>query len=196
MMGMSRSAIAREKWTLLVEKQRLSGLSATRFCAERSVPASAFFVWKRRLASPGLAATFVEAALGGVESERPTHEDDGACAGRCAGGVLIELARGRRIIVERWLDRQLLLEVLAGLDSRIEARTEGAGGGMIGLPTFPFGKLKRLKISAVLDFKAVKVQSHRRRAGHFERAVLDGQHKGIGRNDENHDDLQERVGTR
>ena len=113
MWGMSRSIAAREKWSRIIVAQRSSGVSVKRFCEERGIPASSVFAWKRKLADAGeggptTTAVFVEAKVGGV--------DDGR-----GGGVMIEVVGGRRVLVGRGFDRQLLLEVIEAL--------EPAGGG-------------------------------------------------------------------
>jgi hypothetical protein len=90
----------RLKWREIVERQQASGLSAVRFCRENQIVYSSFFAWKRRLASP--AQAFIEARV--VES-RPR-----------AGGIQIRLGNGRRLIVRRGFDRDLLAEVVAALE--------------------------------------------------------------------------------
>ena len=117
---MSRSPAAREQWSRIVDEQKSSGLTVKQFCAERSLCASTLFVWRRKLAAPPAEAdhstAFVEATIGDAESERPACE---------AGGVSIELPRGRRIIVERGFDRRLLLEVISALEGTSHAGTDG-----------------------------------------------------------------------
>lgn len=109
---MNRSEAAWSKWAGLIEEQGASGCSAGRFCAERGVPTSSFFAWKRKIlerasgsdasrSSPG----FVEAKVVGSVPARGEY-----------GGVTIELAHGRRVIVARGFDRELLLEVIEVLD--------------------------------------------------------------------------------
>jgi transposase-like protein len=114
---MSRSGSAREKWTRIIREQRASGLSVAAFCAERGIPASSLFAWRRRLAGAGDAtpsgSAFVEAKVRGAQDSRD-------------GGVTIELACGRRVTVTRGFDRQLLLEVLDALES---GARDGVGSG-------------------------------------------------------------------
>ena len=38
------SMAAREKWSRIIEEQRASGLAVARFCEERRVAASSFFI--------------------------------------------------------------------------------------------------------------------------------------------------------
>ena len=108
MLGMSRSTAAKAKWKRIIAEQQGSGLSAARFCAERGLWASSLFAWKRKLADaqkggPTTTGAFVEARVRGVDGED-------------CGGVTIELASGRRLIVGRGFDRQLLLEVIDALE--------------------------------------------------------------------------------
>jgi len=114
MSGMNRaSVVARAKWARIIAAQRDSGMSAARFCDERGIWASSFFAWKRKLAgAAGVASpppVFVEAKVRGVDDDR-------------GGGVVIQVVGGRRIIVGRGFDRQLLLEAIDALES-------GVGGG-------------------------------------------------------------------
>jgi hypothetical protein len=85
-------------------------LSVKRFCEERGIPASSLFAWKRKLADAGEggAGVFVEAKVEGVDEE---HGGGGG-----VGGIAIELAHGRRLIVGRGFDRRLLLEVIEALE--------------------------------------------------------------------------------
>lgn len=115
---MSRTESARARWVRIIREQRESGETVAAFCASRGIAASSFYPWKRRLAdaegaSPG--AMFVEAKLG-IDDD---HRDGVGVVG--VGGIAIELAGGRRVIVGRGFDRQLLLEVIEAL--------EPAGGG-------------------------------------------------------------------
>lgn len=95
------------KWARVIEAQARSGLSAAEFCRRHRIWASSFFSWKRKLDGTGSAAparpVFVEAKVCRV--------DDGR-----VGGVMIEVVGGRRVVVERGFDRQLLLEVIEALE--------------------------------------------------------------------------------
>jgi hypothetical protein len=131
---MNRSEAAWSKWAGLIEEQGASGWSAGRFCAERGVPTSSFFAWKRKIReraggslAPRSSAAFVEAkvrdaaegphGVGGM----PGVRDVGA-----NGGVAIELPRGARIIVERGFDRELLREVIGVLEAGTPQGGDGA----------------------------------------------------------------------
>ncbi len=96
-----------EKWSRIIEEQRASGLTVARFCAERRIPASSFFPWRKRLGGKPASPAFVEAKV-----RDPT---DG-------GGVAIELPAGRRVIVSRGFDHDLLLEVIAALGPGADGR--------------------------------------------------------------------------
>ena len=61
---MSRSRLTADQWRRLVRQQQRSGLSVGAFCAERSLAASTFFAWRRKLRQVGTgeAPAFVEVA--------------------------------------------------------------------------------------------------------------------------------------
>ena len=139
--GMSRSERAWANWWGLVAAQERSGLSVRRFCIERGLAASSLFAWRRKLgeaeatragrqggagrersaptgATPGRRPAFVEAMIAREVASAPARDlrdratpDDWRWGG--AGGVAVELACGRRIIVRRGFDHHLL---------RVEAR--------------------------------------------------------------------------
>jgi hypothetical protein len=75
-------------------------LSIVRFCRENQIVYSPFYAWKRRLAGP--ARAFVEAKLIAPRS--------------CEGKVQIRLRNGRRLIVGRGFDRDLLAEVVCAVE--------------------------------------------------------------------------------
>jgi hypothetical protein len=111
MMGMSRSDTAQAKWAGIIREQRESGQSVARFCAQRGIPSSTLFVWKRKLA--GAEAAFVEARVHGGDDKRNGRDEHG---GR-DGGVAIRLGCGRHVTVARGFDRRLLREVIGALES-------------------------------------------------------------------------------
>jgi hypothetical protein len=90
----------RLKWRETVRRQQDSGLSIVRFCRENQIVYSTFYAWKRRLAGP--ARAFVEAKLIAPRS--------------CEGKVQIRLRNGRRLIVGRGFDRDLLAEVVCAVE--------------------------------------------------------------------------------
>jgi len=103
---MSRATRARERWSRIIREHRASGQTVAAFCAERSIPASSFFPWRRRLAEAGEdgSAVFVEAKVGADDRQGEQ-------------GVTIVLAGGRRIMVGPGFDRRVLLEVIDALES-------------------------------------------------------------------------------
>ncbi|MGE3110100.1 MAG: hypothetical protein AB7O77_17315 [Phycisphaerales bacterium] len=115
---MSTSSMrAWEKWTRIIEDQRTRGLTVARFCEARGIPASSFFPWRKRLRDAPAGAAFVEAKM---ERDGDGREPCGEAGGR--GGVTIELAGGRRVIVSRGFDRDLLLDVIGALESGADGR--------------------------------------------------------------------------
>jgi hypothetical protein len=121
----NRSERAWAKWRGLVEEQRASGLSVHRFCQARGIPASSLFAWRRKLRGErtraqtgpamGLAASSPERGTGRrAFVEAVLRGDPGAARG--GSGVMVELGRGRRIVLERGFDRRVLLEVIAALE--------------------------------------------------------------------------------
>jgi hypothetical protein len=116
---MNRSEAAWSKWAGLIEAQGASGISASRFCAERGVPTSSFFAWKRKIRERAGGSHVSRSSLGFVEAKvvgrGPAREERGSMGG--VGGVAIELRGGRRVAVVRGFDRELLREVLAALET-------------------------------------------------------------------------------
>jgi hypothetical protein len=110
---MNRSESARDKWARIIDEQQRSELAVSAFCRRRSVPASSFFAWRRKLAGHR-ARKFVEVAV----ARRVDGATD-AADGRRAGGVTIELGGGRRrVTVTRPFDRELLLNVIDTLEGK------------------------------------------------------------------------------
>ena len=118
---MNQSESARDKWARIIDEQQRSELTVSAFCRRRSVPASSFFAWRRKLAGRG-ASQFVEVAV--------AHPVDGAtdaARGGRGGGVTIELGGGRRrVTVTRPFDRDLLLSVIDTLEGKPAALEDEA----------------------------------------------------------------------
>ena len=115
MSGMKKSSIlAREKWAEIIQEQGASGSSVTRFCAARSIPASSFFAWKRKLSGGMGAADVAMPTMHFVEAKIARA---GRAAGATDGGVAIECAGGRMVKVVRGFDCDLLLDVITALES-------------------------------------------------------------------------------
>ena len=110
---------ARRKWREIIERQQASGLSVAAFCRDNGVVASSFFAWKRRLAaSPTVTSAaspadaipgFVEATVAGLPSSAERHS---------AASIQVRLRGGRRLLVRRGFDPQLLAEVVAFFEAR------------------------------------------------------------------------------
>jgi len=103
------SKAARPKfWREALVRQRASGLSIQRFCAQEGLAAATFFVWKRRLGSEaGGRATAVNFA-----PVRVLAEESPAAA---VGTIEILLPQDRRVRLTGTVDRQQLAAVLAVL---------------------------------------------------------------------------------
>jgi hypothetical protein len=106
-----------------LEEQQASGLPVSVFCRERGIPSSSLFAWRRRLR--GSSEVFKAVKL--VDSKRRGRAGDGVDAGgdviaggaiepSAAGFVELALAGGRRLIVRRGFDRELLLDLLDALE--------------------------------------------------------------------------------
>ena len=137
---MKRSEAARAKWARVIEAQARSGLSAAAFCAERGIWSSSFFAWKRKLgiggARPSASPALMEARVHGLGVGPRGDGDDTPAFVEArvrrvdeapGGGVAVELALGRRLLVGRGFDRQLLLDVIDTLESRGAGDRGGAG---------------------------------------------------------------------
>lgn len=110
---MSRlSVAARERWARIIAEQRESGVSISAFCAERDIPLSSFFPWRRRPAQAATGETRV-ASSRFVEA-RVVDAQAGSSA---AAEIAIALANGRRLVVGCGFDRILLLEVIEVLEA-------------------------------------------------------------------------------
>jgi hypothetical protein len=96
------------KWRSLVSEQGASGQSVAAFCRERSLPASQFFAWKKRLKRA--AGPFVEVQVVGAPAQP---------AAAPGGAIEIRLAGGRRIFVEPGFEANHLHAVLAALEARV-----------------------------------------------------------------------------
>jgi hypothetical protein len=106
----------RERWRLLVEEQRQSGMSISAFCKERSIPPSAFFAWRRKLGITGRVrsnrqrddkAGFAE--VKGVGRSKPLTPPLDA-------GIELQLPGGRWLVVRGGFDRDLLIELVRVLE--------------------------------------------------------------------------------
>ena len=111
------------KWARIIDQQHGSGLPVSVFCRQRSLPASTYYGWRRKLSVGQSGPGFVEAKM--VEEGGGDPKPAGLAPEVNAGDVRIELAGNRRVIVTRGFDRQLLLEVICVLE-------EMAGVGGVG----------------------------------------------------------------
>jgi len=97
-----------EFWRQAIVRQRASGLSIHRFCAEEGLAAATFFTWKRRLRQEaGGGASAVHFAPVRVVPEGPSEA--------ATSTIEILLPQERRVRITGTVDRQQLAEVLAAL---------------------------------------------------------------------------------
>jgi len=102
------------KWRKVIERQQVSGLSVAAFCRSNGVPASSFFAWKRRLAGSSAGAVTTSPA-GTVPGFVEATISDLRCR---ACSIQVRLRGGRRVLVGRGFDHQLLAEVVAFFEAR------------------------------------------------------------------------------
>jgi hypothetical protein len=119
---------AEHKWREILSRQQASGLSIAEFCRDNAVPVSSFFAWKRRVSgggpaqggrtpsgpNPTVAGTFVEPKLVSA-----------GLALDSSGAIEVRLRGGRRVLVRRGFDRELLARVVAVLEGRPFDSSEG-----------------------------------------------------------------------
>jgi transposase-like protein len=108
---MNQACLAtREKWRQIIESQRAGGQTAAAYCREHGVTQASFFAWKRRLQPTSQTRGFVEINATDV---KPSDVD--AAEGK-ASAIEVCLRGGRRLLVRRGLDRELLIEMIAVLE--------------------------------------------------------------------------------
>lgn len=102
--GMSkpRESAAAVRWRKVVREHAASGLSVAAYCRRARVPASSFYVWRRKLRDAGM---FAEVRV----TPEPDSMDD-------HGALELRLPRGRRVIVRPGFDRQTLRDLVATLE--------------------------------------------------------------------------------
>jgi transposase-like protein len=104
-MGRASSELARKRWEKIIRQQRSSRLGVSAFCRREGVAESTLFAWKRRLAAEGV-------------EEGPAFVEVTAAAAPAAGEAPLELllGRGRRLVIRRGFDAQVLREVVRALE--------------------------------------------------------------------------------
>jgi len=117
-MNQARRA-AREKWRRIIEAQSVSGQTVAAYCRNQAITQASFFAWKRRL-RPTVQACLepVEGATEFVEI-RTAAEAKPAIADAVVGSspaIELCLAGGRRLLLRRGVDRELLLEMIGILE--------------------------------------------------------------------------------
>jgi hypothetical protein len=94
----------RLKWQRILASQRASGQSVAAFCRQRNINQAGLYAWRRRLRGAEPTTDFVEVKT--VEDARPASAD----------GIEVSLAGGRRVLVRRGFDRELLVETIGVLE--------------------------------------------------------------------------------
>jgi transposase-like protein len=97
-----------DQWREIITAQPTSGFSIAAFCRQRGISQPSFFVWRRRLtrsaeAEPS-AEPFVELKTGKLAVER-------------VAAIELRLRRGRRLLLRKGFDRDLLAEVVQALEA-------------------------------------------------------------------------------
>ena len=110
---------ARERWRAIVAEQRASGLSVSAFCRGKSIPPSSFYGWRQKLegrprqsslATRAQGPAFVPVKLGAGAKHAP------AASGAGSRPIELRLRGGRRMLVRRGFDRQVLIEAVRVLE--------------------------------------------------------------------------------
>ena len=100
-----RSKIAWAKWRGLLSEQARSGQSVAAFCRERSLCASHFYWWKKRLRD-GKATKFVEVQLAEATVSAPSDSR-----------MEVRLQNGRSLMIGRGFDPEHVRALLAVLEA-------------------------------------------------------------------------------
>jgi hypothetical protein len=102
----------RDKWRQIIDDQRASGRTVAVFCRDRQIGQASFFAWRRRLssrqASPPSQPRFIEVT--------PATDARAVAVVADAGVIEVYLSPGRRLLVRRGFDRELLIELLQTLE--------------------------------------------------------------------------------
>lgn len=123
-----------ERWRMLLDEQRASGLPISVFCRQRGIAQSTLFAWRRKLGGVGgvgaatfqavtvmsetaatsSAATSSSPSPATSRSSRRRADDDDACG---ASAIELRLAGDRRLLVHRGFDRRLLVDLIQTLEA-------------------------------------------------------------------------------
>jgi len=95
-----------EEWRQIIDGQQPSGLTVAAYCRDRGIKDSAFYAWKRRLRSP--AKSNRSSAPVFVEVKPPKTA--------AVEAIEICLNRGRRLLVRRGFDADLLMDLVRILE--------------------------------------------------------------------------------
>lgn len=108
---------AAERWRVILDEQRISGLPISVFCRQRGIGQSTLFAWRRRLAGTGQQMMFKAVKVVPVARQSSRRHRAEYNAGIDASLELC-LPGGLRVGVRRGFDRGLLLELVDALEGR------------------------------------------------------------------------------
>lgn len=100
-----------QRWRLIHERQRQSGLSIAAFCRRHGIGESSFFTWKRRFAADAQAAGR-PAFLPIRPAASPASDADPLAGGQEGRPVQLRLPGRHRIVLRRGFDAQALRQLL------------------------------------------------------------------------------------
>lgn len=114
---------AAERWRVILDEQRVSGLPVSVFCRQRGIGQSTLFAWRRRLAGTGQRMMFKAVKVVPVARQPSRRHRAKGDAGTDAGAGIdasleLCLPGGLRVMVRRGFDRGLLLELVDALEGR------------------------------------------------------------------------------
>jgi transposase-like protein len=118
----------REHWRQIIQQQRESGLGVSAFCRQRSIRTSTFYGWRQKLNRGRTSAAVRTRNFVRVKLATPRSGPDGArgVAAPSPGAVRampleIRVRGGRRLVVRRGFERDLLVELIGMLEGLARA---------------------------------------------------------------------------
>jgi len=110
-----------EQWRSIVAGQPASGLSIAAYCRKRGISQPSFFIWRRRFDK--LTTGRFDKLTTGRLRQTPPFIEVKASGMEDAAGIEVHLRGGRRLLLRRGFDHDLLIElvrVLEGSSSGLE----------------------------------------------------------------------------